>query len=238
MKFAITILSLICLISGYNPAGAQTLDQNADVLVLIDARIDDMGVQQKGKVSVVDGGLKFKCGYERSIEEARTKARKLGANIINIHEIKAPDAWSTCYRMWGNAYYTSDLKAFQEAYGRFADSLIATIVPPTAPYVMLFVYRPNGGATAVTYKLQGNDKRLCSIKNNSKYNVKLVDQGKMTLRTSPSTNEVTIDVKHGEAYFLKCDARGAFSDGTILRLMNRHQGLSEFGQIDLSVDRK
>ena len=56
-----------------------------------------------GSVSVGEGGMTMKCGYNDVINMAQKKARNVGGDAIQIVQLKEPD-WlgSSCYNLIAN----------------------------------------------------------------------------------------------------------------------------------------
>lgn len=53
-----------------------------------------------GSFKIRDGGTTLDCNYERVLEIAKAKARKVGGNAIKITQHKLPSIhWSTCHRI-------------------------------------------------------------------------------------------------------------------------------------------
>jgi len=55
-----------------------------------------------GRVIIKDTGLSVDCGLEQVIQQAKTKARKVGGDAIQITKIIEPYARSTCYQISAN----------------------------------------------------------------------------------------------------------------------------------------
>ena len=56
-----------------------------------------------GSVSVGEAGMTIECGYEDVINAAKTKARSVGGDAIQIVQLKTPDfLGSTCYNLIAN----------------------------------------------------------------------------------------------------------------------------------------
>ena len=55
-----------------------------------------------GSVSVGEGGMTMKCGYDDVIIAAQKKARNVGGDAIQIVQLKEPDLFSSCYNLIAN----------------------------------------------------------------------------------------------------------------------------------------
>lgn len=52
-----------------------------------------------GDLRFQDSGFSTDCSFNSLMTQARTEARKNGANIVKVIDKKKPDLWSTCYRL-------------------------------------------------------------------------------------------------------------------------------------------
>ena len=98
----------------------------------------------------------------------------------------------------------------------------------SAPYALLYVYRPGqfyGSATA--YNVHLGDSIICRIKNNSKCIVKLFHEGPTKLWAKfPSRYEVELNVKFGDHYFLSCGV-----NASLMAIKDESIGQKEFDAI-------
>ena len=53
-------------------------------------------------VSVGEGGMTMKCGYDDVIIAAQKKARNVGGDANQIDQLKEPDLFSSCYNLIAN----------------------------------------------------------------------------------------------------------------------------------------
>jgi hypothetical protein len=95
-------------------------------------------------------------------------------------------------------------------------TVTSTVIETTLPtdssnYAMLYVYRPkNYVGSFISYDLKltnsaYTDLVLGEVKNNSKFAVKLMQEGKTEIWAKTEVkNSVNIDVKYGEKYYIKC----------------------------------
>lgn len=225
-------LLLTVLIPGM--AAAQSLPLGSDVLIL---DVEDSlpgNLKHIGNIKIADGGFKLKCGYEHTMEEARSKARSKGANIVKITSLKKPDGLSTCYRLRADIYFREDIETLLSARSAAADAAVRAILPDTASYALLFVYRPRSGVGGlVQYNLHVGDSVVCRVKNGGNYRIKLYNNGetKIWARTE-AREEFTADIQPGKAYFVRCGvSMGAFVGHPQLQLVDPVEGLKEFGPV-------
>ena len=61
-----------------------------------------------GTLWLGESGFSESCGYEDALYLARKKARELGADAIQVDEVKRPDFMSTCYRVGVNIIEYND----------------------------------------------------------------------------------------------------------------------------------
>lgn len=105
------------------------------------------------------------------------------------------------------------------------------MLPDTASYSLLCVYRPKGGyGWAVEYNLHVNDSTVGRIKNGSKFVVKLRNNGetKIWARTE-AREEVVADIRPGQIYFLRCGVdTGALVGRPQLGFIRPEKGMEEF----------
>lgn len=240
MQFSLKgLITLLCICSFCTNAFAQALNDTAEVLVLKTGEVLPEGAKQMGDIKVLDGGFKIKCGYDRTIEQAKEKARKKGANIILITELKAPDSKSTCYRLRGDVYYAENITGYTPVSSSAFDSTMHAILPPDADYAVVCVYRPKGGTgVLVHYNLNVGDSADCRMWNGSKYSVKIFKPGPLTIWAQTETKEeLTIDVQPGKVYFVKCSVKmGAFWGRPKFVEVDAHFGLPEFNAVEMKGD--
>ena len=99
---------------GYDIAG-KTIDPNCSVVVVENAAMDTGKVELLGSVRFGDTGFSIDCGENKVLSMLKVEACLLGADIVNLYEIKAPDIWSTCYRVKADFYKktaSDDVSAF------------------------------------------------------------------------------------------------------------------------------
>lgn len=212
-------------------AFSQALPADAPVLILQENEPAPASAKQVGSIRIKDGGFKMRCGYEQTMEEARNKAREQGANIVKITQLKRPDALSTCYRLRADIYYQENLPAMLAERQAKQEADLKAMLPDTASYSLLCVYRPKGGyGWAVEYNLHVNDSTVGRIKNGSKFVVKLRNNGetKIWARTE-AREEVVVDIRPGQIYFLRCGVgMGALVGRPQLGFIRPEEGMEEF----------
>lgn len=230
MKHFLFSLLIAMLMTG--AAAAQALPDSTMVVILQENEPIVGKAKPLGTIKIADGGFKVNCGYDRTMEEARQKARALGANVIKITSLKPPDAWSTCYRLKGDVFFVEDINGLVSQKRNAAEAEIKAMMPDTASYALLCVYRPKSGyGWALEYNLHVNDSTVCRVKNGEKYLIKMYNTGKTRIwARTESKAEVTADVQPGRVYFVRCSAiMGAIVGRPKLKLVDEQTGTQEFG---------
>lgn len=235
MKSLLRSLLLLCItLHGFTATNAQQHSDTSDIRILKKEDVIPAGAQMLGNIKVTDKGFKIKCSYEQTIAEAKEKARKKGANLIKITELKTPDVWSTCYRLWADIYKFDDLASIHSYSQQKTDSIVSTLIPENADYALLYVYRPSSSmGVVVQYNLHVEDSVVCRVKSGTKFIIKLPNKGntKVWARTE-GRDEVQLDIQPGKVYFLKCGvSMGAFVGRPSLALVGASPGLEEFNKI-------
>jgi len=68
-----------------------------------------------GELKFQDSGFSTDCSFNSLMNRARDEARKNGANIVKVVEKKAPNLWSTCYRLTIELYnYNGDVSSLPQ----------------------------------------------------------------------------------------------------------------------------
>jgi hypothetical protein len=90
-----------------------------------------------GDVKVGDSGFTLDCGYNKVMNTAKELARKSGANILKITQIKEPSPLgSTCYRMRGKIYRNLDSLDLNAANNKIELKNRSTL-PENAEYAII-----------------------------------------------------------------------------------------------------
>lgn len=116
-----------------------------EVMVLYHTETLPAGAEKLGTIKIVTDGLKTNCGYPQTMEEARTKARKLGGNLIQITQLKEPDGFNSCYRLRAEVYTITDLTPVRQQRDSQLQAIYSQLLPDTASYALVYTYRPKGG---------------------------------------------------------------------------------------------
>jgi hypothetical protein len=99
------------------------LPEKSPVLVLEITEKPDLSKELLlASMSYRDRGFTANCDYESMIERAKTDARKLGANCIQVTKHVPPNSlWSSCDQIWLNAYLVTDIWRFENTIEWQAD---------------------------------------------------------------------------------------------------------------------
>ena len=68
-----------------------------------------------GNLRFQDSGFSTDCSFNSLMNQARSEARKNGANIVKVVNKKKPDLWSSCYRLRIEFYkYDGDVSSLPQ----------------------------------------------------------------------------------------------------------------------------
>lgn len=177
------------------------------------------------------GGMGANCGYLDALSAAKKKSKIAGGNIVKITEVKCPDNWSSCFKVRADIYYMDNISALLKTRAEKLESAVNALVPDTASYAILYVYRPRRGTgSAIQFNLHVDDSVVCRVRNGGMYVVKMRNKGDTRLwARTESRKEVNLFVKPGKAYFLKCYVKyGVFVGEPEFDLVDPIQGYQEF----------
>lgn len=225
-------IALSLFICSYMPFCAMA--QEADVAVIEKAEPAPQGAKMLGKIKIGDGVFKTDCSYETVVGEAKEKARKAGANIVKITEVKEPDGWSSCYRIKADIYYAADISGYIALQQHKDDSVSGSLLPDTASYALVYIYRPRSGVGAlVSYIMHQDDSAIGRVRNNTGFIVRVPNTGKVKLwARTESRAEVSVNVVRGHVYFLRCSIKmGVLVGEPKLELVSPPTGVREFKNV-------
>lgn len=223
---------LSCLIALFCMSAAIAQDSKSQKVYII----SDLMPTPDGMEKVEGAGENDKLGvapnYNAALLIAVKKTQALGGNILKITELKTPDSWSMDYKIYGNVYKVNDLEGFVRQLNENTLKILDTVMPDTASYALLYIYRRHGYAgSAVRYNIYVDDEVVCRSKAGSKYVVKLTKPGATRIWSKrPGKPELYIDVQLKQIYFLRCnDSRSVNAKGTdYLELVGAYTGWEEF----------
>lgn len=187
-----------------------------------------------GEIKIGDTGFSSDCGYSKVIDEAKNTAKKAGANIVRITEIKEPNFGSTCYRIKANLYRNLD----QEVITNLSNSIQIenkSRLPIDADYAIVYFYRPpNYVGSLIGYDIRVDDNTVIGrVRNGKKFEYKITKFGKYEFwGKTESKTSVIIDVKRGQEYFVRCGLNMGIAVGRPeMYLISNETGISEYESI-------
>lgn len=69
-----------------------------EIVIKENAKIDEAFGEVLASIKITDSGFSKKCSEEDVLEILRVEACVLGANLVNLREVKRPNLASTCFR--------------------------------------------------------------------------------------------------------------------------------------------
>ncbi|MEZ5015729.1 MAG: DUF2846 domain-containing protein [Flavipsychrobacter sp.] len=232
MKSFIIILSLLFTTAIAPNVQGQTAEE-----VHIVGELVSCPTAELKKVGVVNiDGLDAMRDSKKLLAKATQRAKEQGGNILKVRKLKTPDGGSAAYRIAADVYYTADLNAFIAQKKQAASTAVEALLPDTASYALLYVYRPHAYTSAAArYKIYLNDTLACKVASGSKHILKLYQQGATKLNIKGRGNtDVNINITHGKVYFLRCDVslqfkeNNAFKTTQVFTLVDPYPGWEEY----------
>lgn len=160
-----------------------------------------------GDIKIGDSGFTTDCGYNKVINDATATARKSGANIVQIVELKDPSLLgSTCYRIKARIYRNFDTESLVRISER-RNLRNKSRLPEGSDYALIHFYRPTMAIGAlIGYKIKnGNDSIVGRLRNGEKFTFKTKEFGDQTFYAVLETREeIKINVEKGQEYFVRC----------------------------------
>ncbi len=184
------------------PAFAQYVPDST-WLVLREEMGPPEGLVPLGSITVGDR-WRSDCNYEKTISIAKEEAALLGGNIIKITKMKRPNSWSSCYRLSADVYYAADLSTFRKPVEAATDSIFATMLPDTATYALLCIYREyTTNSPAVSVPIFIDNKHIYSALNGLRHTMKLSKPGNVKIWTDIG-RKIDFKIEPGKIYFIRC----------------------------------
>ncbi|MDW3648914.1 MAG: hypothetical protein R8P61_17730 [Bacteroidia bacterium] len=176
----------------------------------------------KGKLEIGEIGLTKNCNYDLLIAEAKKLARRSGANLVKMIEVKSPGLVSTCPRIKAELYRNDEIETYGSLEGDTA-------------YALIHFYRPkNFFGSAIKFKIYSKQGELIgALQNNSKFSLKMIDFGDQIF-WSPKVgrDSLHIDIEKGKEYFIKCKMAHTFtSNFKQMELIRAKKGKQEVNSI-------
>ncbi len=154
----------------------------------------------------VRGGMRNIINYADAVKEAMNKAGEAGGNIIKITEAVAPGHWNSGFGLRADIYYKDNISGLIETKEHQFEAEITHLVPDTAAYALLYVYRPAVSVGAlIQFNLHADDSQICRVNNGGCFTIRLYKKGNTRLwARTESLMELNQDIQPGKVYFLKC----------------------------------
>lgn len=184
-----------------------------------------------GELKIGDSGFSTACGYSKVISDAKESAKKSGANLIHLTEVKKPNLGSTCYRIKAKLYRNLN----QEVLAGLSEKRSfenQSRLPADADYAVIYFYRPkNYSGSFVGFKIRMDDETVIGrVRNGEKFAFKTTDFGKHEFwGKTESKSSVNIDIKKGQEYFVRCGITMGIGVGRPeIYLIENELGISEY----------
>jgi len=186
------------------------------------------------KVSVRDMGFKLNCGREKVLLEAKVKVVNKGGNILKITRWKKPSALgSTCYQVWGEAYFADDVAAVKQAIDSIPDTVTHNLINENADYAILYIYRPRAYVgSLLRYVVHLDDEDILTVANGTFDTVRIYKEGPASIwATIETRSEQTLDIRFGKAYFIRCEVgTGVWAGRPNIFFVSPNRGYKEYKQ--------
>lgn len=208
------------------------LADSTKVYLVNDVRQLPEATELVGTVKIGDSGFTTRCDYETVITDFENAARKVGANIIMVTEVKTPTSLgSTCYRIQGKAFRnlnTEQLKNIKSNdYNSYAKKLEGD-----PDYAIVHFYRPTGGpGHLLGYKVKDeNNGNIGRMRTGETFSHKTTAYGDRVFKGSlETTEEVTLTLERGYEYYVKCSVGfGIMMGRPIIKQMRIDIGEEEY----------
>jgi hypothetical protein len=188
----------------------------------------------------IGGSLRGGCGYSDALLRAKEKARDKGGNVLRITDVRFPDGLATCVRLRGEVYSAPRITDLVQKKKHAWDSTRNAMLPDTASYALLYVYRPmNGKGGLISYNLHVDDSMVCRVTNGSRSVIKLPHTGETHIwARTEARKELPLIVKPGKVYFLKCEVNmGVMVGHPQFAFVDDYDGYIEYTQGNFHDDK-
>ena len=211
---------------------AQPLDSNTEVLIIKQQETIPEKSVLVGDLKIGDTGFSTDCGYTKVVEDAKETARKSGANLIFLTEVKEPNFGSSCYRIKAKMYRNLDAEVLADL-SKKAFEANKSRLPADADYAVIYFYRPKssyGSLIGYKVKLDEEGEIIGRVRNGEKFEYKTQDFGKHTFwGETESKTSVILDVKPGQEYFVRCGITMGVAVGKPeMYLIENETGIKEY----------
>lgn len=185
-----------------------------------------------GNIKIGDTGFSTDCSYKTVINDAKKEAKKLGANLVLLTEVKEPTTFgSTCYKIRAELYRNLDESSIFTLKKNYLDKN-KTRLPENADYALIHFYRPkNALGMLLGYKIRtSNDSIIGKLNNGEKFIYKTKTFGNQKFYGElEAKKEIEINVKKGEEYFVSCGVvKGVVFGRPEMNIVQNHLGIKQF----------
>ncbi|HMK07283.1 MAG TPA: hypothetical protein VK476_07115 [Flavobacterium sp.] len=189
------------------------LNEDIPVYLLSETELVPYQSQLVGGIKIGGAaGISQNCSYLKAVSEARTAARKAGANIIKISEAYGSDSHEAdCYHITASIYRNLDEKNLSKI-----KNFRKSTLPENCNYAMVYFYRvqDNAGAHAgYPVRILANDSILCKLRIGEKFAYKTTLFGKKVLYAESKSTQTEINIEKGQEYYVRCEVNVDFAFG-------------------------
>lgn len=211
------------------------IEKDQEIFLLDETEIVPQNSAFVGDLKIGDSGFSTDCGYNTVIENAKETAKKSGANIIELTEIKKPNFGSTCYRIKAKLYRNTNQEVIAGLISN-RDLRNKSRLPENVDYAVVYFYRPkNFQGSAIGYKIRLDDEtEIGRVRNGEKFEYKIKNFGKHKFwGKTESQDSVVINVQRGQEYFVRCSIKLGVAVGKPeMYLMDNHIGIKEYAEME------
>ncbi|MCF4101881.1 DUF2846 domain-containing protein [Gillisia sp. M10.2A] len=212
------------------------LESKEEILVLDTNEKVPESSQFVGDLKIGDSGFSTDCGYTKVIDEAKIAARKSGANLVHLTEVKKPNFGSTCYRIKAKLYKNVNTEVLTKLSENNKLENKSRL-PSNADYAVVYFYRPkNFAGSLIGYKIRMDDDTVIGrARNGEKFEYKITDFGEHEFwAKTESKSSVILNVGKGQEYFIRCGINIGIAVGKPeLYLIENETGISEYEAVEI-----
>lgn len=211
--------------------GTKPLDSETEVLIIKQDEKVPENSKFIGELKIGDSGFSTDCGYTKVMNDAKATAKKSGANLIYLTEVKKPNFGSTCYRIKARLYRNLNKELVSSFYDK-RNIENKSRLPSDVDYAVVYFYRPkNYYGSMIGFKVRMDDETVIGrVRNGEKFEYKIKDFGEHEFwGKTESKRSVIIDVKKGQEYFVRCSINMGIAVGKPeMYIVENDLGISEY----------
>lgn len=218
-----------------SPQTFNSLATETEILVLNNKDVIPEDSKPVGYIKISDSGFSTDCDYEEVINNAKEIARKSGANLILLTEIKRPSSLSSCYRIKAKLYRNLNPKDLTSLAVKI-NLANKSRLPADADYAMVYFYRPPAySGSAIGFKIRLDDETIIGrVRNGEKFAYKITDFGEHQFWGRTETESVVnINVEKGQEYFVRCGITyGVVVGRPAITIIENQVGITEYEEME------